>query len=111
MNLKLREKLKQDPVFSGESASFLYLIRVTLLLMFVYYLIAGFFVLISGGGAPVTNYLSTIIFVAAAVNLLLLYLSYRLHAGTVLYCLLLLSAAVSFILTGGFGWRASFHDV
>ena len=108
---KIREKLKQDPVFSGESASFLYLIRVALLLMFVYYLIAGFFVLIAGGGEAVTNYLSIVIFVAAALNLLLLYFTYRLHAGTVLWCLLILSAAVSFILTGAFGWRASFHYV
>ena len=111
MIAKIREKLKQDPVFPNESASFLYLIRVTLLLMFVYYLIAGIFVLIAGGGEATTNYLSIIIFVASAFNLLLLYLSYKLRAGTVLYCLLILSAAVSFILTGGFGWRASFHYI
>ncbi len=108
---KIRDKLKQEPAYANESASFLYLIRVTLLMMFVYYLALGIFVLAGSGIDKTASYLGVIVLALSVINLLLLYFSYKLHAGTVLYCLLILTAVISYILTGGFGWRASFHYV
>ena len=103
---KIRNILKKESPFKGESDEFLYLIRLITLLLGLYYLFLAVILMantVKGYYMPV--YVSAILLFGVLIS------TYRIHPSVSLYMLSIVATLSSGVLTYAFGFRASFHYV
>ena len=103
---KIRNILKKESPFKGESDEFLYLIRLVTLSLGLYYL----FLAVILTANTVKGY-HTPVYVSAVLLFGVLISTYRIHPSVSLYMLSLVATLSSGVLTYAFGFRSSFHYV